>query len=584
MSKIHRLPKDLAEKIAAGEVVERPASVVKELVENSLDAGASHIVVDLEEGGVKLISVADDGEGIAPEDLALVFERHTTSKITTLDDLFAVRTLGFRGEALASIAAVSRVELLSAQEGRPGARIDVTGGVLGEVRPEGAPRGTTFRARDLFFNTPARRKFLKKESTELGHVTSLVQNLAMAYPEVHFELSHDGRKIFTLPKAGDIRERVAGFFGPDVARDLLDVFHDGEGMKLHALLAPRQHTRANSRGQFVFVNRRFVRDSLLVGAVTHAYRGFIESGRYPVAFLFIDIDPSEVDVNVHPAKLEIRFRNSSQVYSTIMSALRLELEKAWPRAEVSLDEGSLDERRARITQKIGDFFLKSESPAAQASLWGAGSGGSAGASAGGPFSAAAQGSMLPVRGVIQLHNSYLLEETNEGFRISDQHALHERVLFKEISERLRESRVAAQQMLTAQVIQVTEQDVLMVEEHGGLFERVGLEVRAAGPRTLTINAIPQVLRPDEAPHFVRDILDKLEDENEDKSFEERLAEVAAALACRAAVKAGEPLSGPEIESILRRAEAAKVQETCPHGRPTTLYFSIDELEKRFGRK
>ncbi|KPJ55858.1 MAG: hypothetical protein AMS16_03515 [Planctomycetes bacterium DG_58] len=585
MSRIRRLPKEIAEKIAAGEVVERPASVVKELLENAIDAGASHVVIELEDGGTKLVSVSDDGEGIASEDMSLVFERHSTSKLQTLDDLYAVKTLGFRGEALASVAAVSRVEMVSATAGQPGAHVEVTGGEIGEVKPEGAPVGTRVVVRDLFFNTPARKKFLKKQSTELGHITTLVQNFAMAYPNIHLELSHNHRKVFSLPQVTDVRERVAHFFGSELARDLIEVTHTAELLRLRALLAPRQHTRANSRSQFIFVNYRYVRDALLVGAITHAYRGFIESGRYPVAFLFLEIDPADVDVNVHPTKLEIRFRNSSQVYASVLSALRAELEKTWPRTALPIDEGTLDERRARIKQKIGDFFLRAERPTRQSSLWestGTGRGTSAGQ---GPAPAGPPSPLvLPVRGVMQLHNTYLVEETEEGVRISDQHALHERVLFHQIRSTLSESSIGSQQLLTPQMMSVTEQDVLTVEEHGELFAKVGLDVKPAGPRTIAISAIPQVLPTDEAPTFLRDALDKLQEEGEEKSLDEHLEELASALACRAAVKAGEQLSRQEIESIIKRADDAEVQETCPHGRPTTLYITLDELERRFGRK
>lgn len=584
MARIHRLSTELAEKIAAGEVVERPASVVKELLENAVDAGATHVVIELENGGTKLVSVSDDGEGIAPEDLSLVFERHSTSKLETLEDLFAVKTLGFRGEALASIAAVSRVELVSAMAGEPGARLEVTGGKAGEVTPEGAPVGTRVTVRDLFFNTPARRKFLKKQSTEFGHVTALVQNIAMAYPHIHFELSHNHRKVFSLPGTDDVRERIAHFFGGELARDMIDVSHTRESVNFTALLAPRQHTRANSRSQFVFVNRRYVRDKLLQSAVTHAYRGFVESGRYPVTFLFLEIDPAEVDVNVHPTKLEIRFRNSSQVYSSVLTAVRSELEKTWPRAELAMDEGTLDERRARIKQKIGDFFLRAEKPTRQTGLWESTATGRPPESPGASGLRTPGAPVLSVRGVMQLHNTYLVEETDQGFRISDQHALHERVLFHEISTKLKQSSMSAQQLLTPQMMSVTEQDVLTVEEHAELFGRIGLDVRPAGPRTVAVNAIPQVLKPDDAPGLIRDLLDRLQEESEEHSVDEHLEELAASLACHASVRAGVPLSNQEIESIVRRAEQTGAQETCPHGRPSSLYFTIDELERQFGRK
>jgi len=552
-------------------------------VENAIDAGSSHVVIELEDGGTVRITVSDDGEGMRAEDLPLVFERYTTSKIRTEDDLYAVRTLGFRGEALASIAAVSRVTLTSARRGEAGARIEVSGGVPGEVKPEGAPVGTTVTVRDLFFNTPARRKFLRKQSTELGHVTALVQNLALTHPEIHFELTHNARRIFTLPAVSDVRERVAGFFGPELARDLIDLEHEGETLRLSALLAPRRHTRTNTRGQFVFVNGRWVRDRLLIGAVNQAYRGFVESGRYPMAFLFVEIDPAEVDVNVHPSKLEIRFRNSSAVYTAVLGALRARLDEAWPREGLEVDPGTMEERRARIRQKIGDFFLRSERPQGQSTLFRPEGAGGAGGTAPAPGVMPAR-PMLPVRGVMQVHNTYLVEETDDGLRISDQHALHERVLYGEILRKLADSPLASQQMLTAQMMSVTEQDVLTVEEHAELFTRVGLDVKPAGPRTLAVNAVPQVLDVDDAPALIRDVLDRLQDDTEERSFDERLAEIAETLACRAAVKAGDELSRPEIESLLKRAGEPGVRETCPHGRPTTLHFTLKELEQQFGRK
>ena len=588
MKRIHLLADEVAEKIAAGEVIERPASVVKELVENAVDAGAGRITIELVEGGARLIQVTDDGEGMTPEDLPLAFQRHATSKLTTTDDLWSVRTLGFRGEALPSIAAVAHVQAVTATaDSIAGAAVEVVGGRIGPVRESAAAPGTTVVVRDLFFNVPARKKFLKKQTTELGRITDFVQRLALAYPEIAFELNHNQRPVFVLPAVTDLRERIARFFGRELAGQLIDVSGDDGYLRLRAYLADRHYTRTNARSIHLYLNRRFIRDKVLTAAVMGAYRGLIESRRYPVAFLFLEIDPSEVDVNVHPTKLEVRLRNEARVFTTVHELLRTRLEEKMSGTGAELaDLATLDDRRERIRQKIGEFFLRSDSQRRQPDLWKdrAESGHPAGSSFATPPAPrpAPRVHMLAARSVMQIHNSFILEETDEGFALTDQHALHERILYEETMTKLRAQALASQRLLTPVIIEADAAEMLAAGEHNELLRKAGLEVNETGPGILAVQSVPQLLHRDDPGRLLRDMLDALTDES-DQAPEDPLERVAQVIACRGAVKAGEPLTSQEMESLLVRRDQSPRSATCPHGRPTTMFFSLSELAGRFGR-
>jgi len=586
MQRIRQLPPEVAEKIAAGEVVERPASVVKELVENAVDAGASRIAVELLEGGIKLIRVIDDGEGIVPEDLALAFSRHATSKLQQADDLFAVKTLGFRGEALPSIAAVSRVQAVTGVADRlGGASIEVIGGKVGPVRESAARTGTDITVHDLFFNVPARLKFLKKQSTELAHITDVVQRIALSCPQIHFELTHDRKTVCVLPAVTDLRQRIGTLFGRELARSLVEV-EGGDGyLELRAWLAGRDHTRANRSSILIFLNGRFVQDKVLTAAVVNAYAGRIEKGRFPIAFLFARIEPDQVDVNVHPAKLEVRLRNGSRVFTAVHSLISRRLEEESPSQAPGDELGTLEDRRERIRQKIGEFFLRSDARSRQPDLWKPESTttrpmqsvmtGAAGSSGPGPR-------MLVTRSVMQIHDAFILEETDDGFALIDQHALHERILYEETVTRLRSRSMESQRLLTPAMIEADLADILTAAEHAELLRRAGLEVTAAGPGSLALHSVPELLGREDPARLLRDMLDALI-EGADQPADAKIEQVAEVIACKGAVKAGQPLSRQEMESILTRRDRMPGTATCPHGRPTTLFFDLAELAGRFGR-
>lgn len=583
MHRIRQLPPEVAEKIAAGEVVERPASVVKELVENAVDAGATRITVELAEGGTKSIRVTDDGEGILPEDLALAFSRHATSKLTEVADLFAVKTLGFRGEALPSIAAVSRVQAVSAVPDRlSGASIEVIGGKAGAVRESAARTGTDITVQDLFFNVPARLKFLKKQSTELAHITDVVEHTALAYPGIHFELTHNQKTICVLPAVTDLRQRIGALYGRDLARGLMEVSGDDGYVGLRGWLGGRGQTRANRQGILIFLNGRFVQDRVLGAAVINAYSGRIEKGRYPMAFVFVRLEPDQVDVNVHPAKMEVRLRNGARVFTTVHALISQRLEAESPTTGATEELGSLQDRRERIREKIGQFFLRNEVRGRQPELWkaeriersatqgGAGKGPGAGAH------------ILVTRSVMQIHDSFILEETDEGFALIDQHALHERILYEETITRLRSKSMESQRLLAPVVIDADQKDMLTAGEHAELLRRAGLEVTAAGPGALAVHSVPELLNREDPGELLRDMLDALA-EGSDQPAEKKVAHVAEVIACRGAVKAGQALTRQEMESILARRDKLPGASTCPHGRPTTLFFGLSELAGRFGR-
>ena len=586
MQRIERLSTEVVEKIAAGEVVERPASVVKELIENSIDAGASRITIEIVEGGTKLMRVTDDGEGILADDLPLAFARHATSKLHEADELFAIRTLGFRGEALPSIAAISRVEATSAVAGElAGARVEIIGGEVGPVRESAARTGTVITVRDLFFNVPVRKKFLKKQATEFARITDIVQRIALTCREIHFELSHNRKSVYVLPAVRDLRERIGAFFGRELAQSLVEAVGDDGYLKLRAWLARHDYTRANHRGVHLFLNRRFVRDRVLSAAVINAYQGLIERGRFPIAFVFVQLDTDQIDVNVHPSKLEVRLRNGARVFTAVNSLIRGRLEIEWSSSSSPEQSGTLDDRRERIRQKIGQFFLRGEAQSRQPNLWsdthaGRGKGAHPGADV--PSAPSGPPRMLMTSSVMQIHDSFILEETDEGFALIDQHALHERILYEETTTRLASRALESQRLLTPEVIEADQTDILSAAEHADLLRKAGFEVTAAGPGSLALHSLPQLLHNEDPGELLRDMLDALGEET-GRETEKKLSQVARVIACKGAVKAGQPLTKQEMESILERRNNFPNTATCPHGRPTTMFFSLSELARKFGR-
>ncbi len=596
--RIHLLPKAVAERIAAGEVIERPASVVKELVENALDADASHVRIELENAGKKLIRVSDDGLGILAGDLKLAVLSHATSKIATDDDLADISTLGFRGEALSSVAAVSHLTVTSCArgEGGMGARVQADGGALREPLPTGAPEGTVVEVRDLFFNVPARLKFLKSEPTEWGHVSKLVTRLALAHPRVHFLLVHNRRKSLDLPAARDLRSRIGALFNTELAAACLEVREEHAYLKLLAYLAPPEFARGSGQMQFIYVNGRWVDDRLLRHALTDLYQGLLPTRRYPVAFLFLDLPAGEVDVNVHPAKLYVRFRRSDRVYSLVRSLLGQALRRApWevsvvaPTAPAGGGEPELGQQssRERVRQAVGEFLSGRGGKGKPGLLPASGPGltgrpGPPGQAVGGPARAVRAG--FAPRGAMQIHGSYILEETEEGLRIIDQHALHERILYEGLKARVAEAKVERQHLLVPHVLEVSRQEMTLFEEHRELFEQAGLVVRPFGPTALAVYAYPALLERADPETLARGLLADLEAVGQARGLDAQLDEFLRRLACHGAVRAGTALSPEEVEALLLQRGDTDHEYRCPHGRPTALVLTLEELEKRFGRR
>jgi DNA mismatch repair protein MutL len=598
------LDKGVAEKIAAGEVIERPASVVKELVENALDASALHVSIELENAGKKLIRVSDDGAGIHPEDLKLALLSHATSKLANEGDLLDIATLGFRGEALSSVAAVSHLDLASCPRGRPGLGMHVRadGGVMGEPVPAGLAEGTTVEVRDLFFNVPARLKFLKAESTEWGHVTEAVTRLALAHPEVHFVLTHNRRKCLDLPAGADVVSRIGGLFSPELASACLRVRREHTYFTLEAYLAPPEFARASARMQYIFINGRWVDDRLLRHLLSELYEGVLPARRQPVAFLFLRLPAGEVDVNVHPAKLHVRFRRPDRLYSLGRSLLGEALRQApWevtlplmsPGAGVDASGTQGPSPRERIRQAVSDFLTKRREGGVFEPIRGpsAPSGGSPVGLLPEPGAASPpKGGRWPLgqpagpRAAMQVHGSYIVEETPEGLRIIDQHALHERILYEALKARLAAAQVESQHLLVPRVLEVTRPEMARFEEHRDLFAQAGLVVRPFGPTALAVYAYPALLGRVDAEELVRGVLGDLEEVGRVQEPEAQLEEFLQRLACHGAVKAGTVLSPEALAALLAERSTLDHEYRCPHGRPTALVFTLEELERHFGRR
>lgn len=667
MPKIQRLSVSLINKIAAGEVIERPASVVKELLENSIDAGARRIDVAVEKGGAELIRVSDDGCGIAPDDLPLAVASHATSKLKEADDLFRVGTLGFRGEALASIAEVSRFLLVSrAADQAEGAELEVVAGEPAPVVPRGCPVGTTIEVRNLFFNTPVRRKFLRTNQTELGHITETFTRVALASPGVHLTLRHNGRVVHDLPPCTAGVDRIARLFGEDLARQLIAVDSVDDPVRLWGYVAHPSESRANQRMQYLFLNGRPIRDRSLQHALSEAYRGLLLTGRYPIAFLSLEMPPELVDVNVHPTKLEVRFQDGGRIYSQLLATLRtrfLTSDLSTPlvasgqgtRAESPAEADQLAARAAESREELvrwaKDQVADWETPAAapdqhpglphpspalgygQPSPAPIGAGltmhrldrnwqapahdsdeererrpdrqvvgaaalyQSAGVTSGGeaprtlePRPAGAEPSLASLAAdarrtvsAMQIHNRYLVAESDEGVVVIDQHALHERILYEQLNEQLAHGDLEAQQLLVPEPVDLSGPEAALVLENRELLARLGMRVEAFGGGTILVTSYPAMLGRVPPGEILRDLIEQLSVAGKTPHRPQVLDELLHTCACKAAVKAGDPLSADEIAALIDQRHRFRDTHHCPHGRPTELVFTRAELDKQFLR-
>jgi len=569
--RIRVLDEHVANKIAAGEVVERPASVVKELVENALDAHATRVEVFLEKGGTRLVRVVDDGWGMERPDLARAFLPHATSKLGDVDDLESIATLGFRGEALAAIGAVSQARLVSRpRDAEAGHVVENRGGSLTEVRRAGAPKGTDAAIRNLFFNTPARARFLRTERTELGHVVDLLRRFALAFPEIAFRLVHDSSELLRTAADQNRLERLGSLFGAELARQLVPVRAAWDGGTLEAYLAPPSVSRPNARELHFFVNGRFVRDKILHRVVRDAYRDALHGGRYPVVFLFLQVDPAQVDVNVHPTKSEVRWRAPGFLHRAVAPALGRALRTADHAAGPRDHREGVRDAMADFMRRAGEGEVHEPEgrplQAALASAWPGARDREA------PFS------------VFQVHDSYLVCEVEDGIAIVDQHALHERVQYDRILRKLTAGGVEAQRLLVPEEVELSDADLGLLEEHAGLLRRCGLAWSPFSERSVALEAIPAVIPREQAAALLRDLVELLRARGRDVDPRTLFHEVADTMACKAAVRFGDRLSREEAAALLAESGALDRAFVCPHGRPTVLRLTFGELEKRFDRR
>lgn len=638
MPKIQQLSASVVNKIAAGEVIERPASAVKELMENSLDAGATRIDVTIEHGGTELIRIADNGCGIAPEDMALTIASHATSKIGNADDLFHVRTLGFRGEALASISEVSHFLLRSrTHDSDCGSEMLVHGGNVQEAQPCGCPPGTIIEIRNLFYNTPVRKKFLKTTQTEFGHISEAFTRMALAYPHVHFTLKHGTRLVHDLPPCQDLRERIRVFFGEEIADQLIEVESENDQVTLLGYVGNPRFSRSNNRMQYLFLNGRFIKDRALQHALGEAYRGLLLHGRFPISFLRMTMPPEMVDVNVHPTKLEVRFQDSGRIYSQLLGTLRTKFLSsnldatyrpsgdesstgqgdspssealreelvAWAKGAVDNGASSGSSSERRQTDFDLDFRSPNRSPLQlnpiDRSAVGAGSLPLPPIPSGitpahlrnqedleeetpEPLPESTQGGGVgSQQRAIQLHNRYLIAETDEGMAVIDQHALHERILYEELREKALARRLEVQKMLVPETLNLSAQEFAAVDAAAETLKQVGIEVEAFGGDTILIRSYPAILGRRKPAEIVREVVDQLLTEGKNLEKRDLLDELLHMMSCKAAIKAGDRLSSEEIDALLELRHLCQDAHHCPHGRPTALVFTKEELDRRFQR-
>jgi len=598
---IRQLPDILVNQIAAGEVVERPASVVKELVENALDAGAGRVDIDLEEGGVRLIRVRDDGCGIAPEELPLAVERHATSKIASMEDLERVLTLGFRGEALPSIASVSRFLIVSRRADDPhGTALQVDGGRIGGTAPRQHPPGTTVEVRDLFYNVPARRRFLRAERTELGHIEEWLRSLALARPDVDLRVTHNGRPLRRYRGGGELfsEDRLVEALGPEFAKHALRVDHGAAGLRLHGWIAQPAYSRPGTDQQYLYVNRRAVRDRSVAHAVRQAYGDVMYHGRQPAWVLFLELDPARVDVNVHPAKHEVRFRDARLVHDFVYRTLQEALAQARAGAQpppamvpAGLAGGGEPAAPRPWSQPVPQAPLSlqvDEARAAYAALYSTPAGVSGATQpqqAPEPLPPGDPVAGIPPLGyaIAQLHGIYILSETADGLVVVDMHAAHERICYERLKAAHDGEGLRMQPLLVPQSLAVSEREADAAEREAATLAELGFEVTRTGPQTLLLRGVPALLAQGDTEGLLRDVLADLCEHGATRRVKEARDELLATMACHGAVRANRRLTVPEMNALLRQMEATERSGQCNHGRPTWARFTLADIDRWFLR-
>ncbi len=598
MSKIKILPEILSNKIAAGEVVERPSSVVKELVENALDAKSTRIIIEVEKGGRSLIRVSDNGTGMDHDDALLALERYATSKIYHDQDLFSISTLGFRGEALPSIAAVSRLTLVSATEtSEAGTEIVVEGGKIKKVFEVGAPAGTMITVKQLFFNTPARRKFLKTINTEMGHIADTIAGIALAWPDVHFRLLHNRKIVKSWSAASDPVDRVTDVLGKGMKNNLYQIEFNDAYIAIAGWTSSSRITRSTSQGIYVYVNGRIVRDRVIQHALVEGYSQRLMKGRFPLAVIFISIPFDQVDVNVHPTKNEIRFADQQRVHEAVKRAVLQTVDLAdrpkW--AAAKLPEKELSEKKPYVSESVAQYIRSEKEtplqdpelslvcpiptigkepktdlqPASgltveQASLWG-------------------KKFIGDLRVIGQLHNTYILCETGEGLVLIDQHAAHERILFEQLKKRSSALTKESQKLLMPEVVDLGYRESGLLEKLIPDLQELGLEIEPFGGNTFVVKSIPAILEGREIKPIITEIVEKMVEIGFTPGLKKAIDECLMLMACHGAIRANQPLSDKQIKALLDRLDKCDNPSNCPHGRPTWIRWTKYFLEKSFKR-
>jgi DNA mismatch repair protein MutL len=594
MGSIAVLDKNMINMIAAGEVIERPASVVKELMENSIDSGATKITVTIEDGGRKLISITDNGCGMDAGDLANAFEPHATSKIRTSNDLAQILTMGFRGEALASISSIAIVKATSRTKDSNAANaIEIDCGQKKEVTPASGDYGTTIQVRDVFYKLPVRRKFLKTANTEMTHITEQFRRIALANQGLDMTLIHNGKEVFRLLPNQGLRQRISVLFSDQVADDLLLAETNEKNVHITALMAKPTQSRTNSKMQYVFLNGRYIRDKFISHAIKEAYRGRLESDRFPIVFLFIEMPCRDYDVNVHPTKVEVRFYNSNLIHSQVLGTLREKILSTDFAVDAKMP--SSNPRKEEIESAMSEFFSK-YNPVSTQQQMSFGSRSFASSFSPTQFKSPAMERQetgedyypdpIPQQQsskFVQVHDSYIIAETQEGFVIIDQHALHERIMYENLSKRIASGSLETQKLLIPESCDVTDNQASLIESNSDVFEKLGIEIVPFGPNTIAIQSFPVILSKACPTDFVADLIEMLENSDIKTDPERFLDDVLNLAACKAAIKAGQPLDASEIRQLLDDRELLEDSGRCPHGRPTTIKFSKSELEKQFKR-
>jgi len=630
MPEIRQLPQSVINKIAAGEVIERPASVVKELVENAVDSGASRIDIVVEKGGTELLRVTDNGCGMSASELPLAVASHATSKIADADDLFRVNTLGFRGEALASIAEVSRLVLRSRPAAcEAGAELEVVGGKCTPIRPTGCPAGTSVEVRQLFFNTPVRQKFLRTPQTEMSHISEAVTRLALASPHIHFTLNHGGRMVQDLPSVSNLEDRVAALFGSELAQNLIEIDSQDEHVHLAGYVANPTQSRGNNRFQYLFLNGRFIRDRSLQHALGEAYRGLLLTGRYPICFLHLKMSPAEADVNVHPTKLEVRFQDGGRIYSQLLGSLRTKFLSTDMVARGQIPSRSSEDNEDEVSQSTPESSELFEwarkqlgrPTGGQSSLEGLGWHNPASNSsddalrlhtikpndqatsmASEPLADKAHttqhlssedSKMLRVDDAaqltphaplaLQIHNRYLVVENEDGLEVIDQHALHERILYELLKDKVAQGQLESQRLLVPEPVDLAASEAAKILEHRELLSQLGLEIEAFGGETVLVAAYPAMLANFSPREVIQSLAEQFQADGKRPEARDLLDDLMHSIACKAAIKFGDRLTPQEVQTLLEQRHLAHDHHHCPHGRPTALVFTRDQLDRQFKR-